>query len=110
MSVDFTKSFSPIRSVIWSKLSSACLMPLKLVTSNEINCSKTYLFWFRNYPNLIISGLCCGFWGKVKDKDPEKDKFNNWWPVPNEDYYLIFRFYAPADEIINLDYVLPKLE
>lgn len=46
----------------------------------------------------------------IQNKDPEKKKLNNWLPAPNEDYYLIFRFYAPTAEIINLDYVLPSLE
>lgn len=41
---------------------------------------------------------------------PEDVTAVNWLPIPEEGAWIVVRFYAPEDEVLNLDYELPGIE
>jgi hypothetical protein len=45
----------------------------------------------------------------LQNEKPSADKLANWLPAPEGDYFLLFRWYAPTKEVINLDYKLPAI-
>ena len=45
----------------------------------------------------------------IQNEKPSADKLANWLPAPKGDYFLLFRWYAPTKEVINLDYKLPAI-
>jgi hypothetical protein len=46
----------------------------------------------------------------IQNERPSDDKVANWLPAPAEEYFLLFRWYAPTERVINLDYKLPAIE
>jgi hypothetical protein len=46
-------------------------------------------------------------WSYVQHTEPSKDKISNWLPAPKDSFFLIARFYAPTQQVIDLDYCLP---
>ena len=45
----------------------------------------------------------------IQNEKPSADKLANWLPAPKDDYFLLFRWYAPTKEVIKLDYKLPAI-
>jgi hypothetical protein len=45
----------------------------------------------------------------IQNEKPSADKLANWLPAPEDDYFLLFRWYTPTKEVINLDYKLPAI-
>jgi hypothetical protein len=45
----------------------------------------------------------------IQNEKPTEDKVSNWLPAPAGEYFLLFRWYAPTERVINLDYKLPEI-
>jgi hypothetical protein len=45
----------------------------------------------------------------IQNEKPTEDKVSNWLPAPAGEYFLLFRWYAPTERVINLDYKLPAI-
>jgi len=45
----------------------------------------------------------------IQNEQPSEDKVANWLPAPAGEYFLLFRWYAPTERVINLDYKLPAI-
>jgi hypothetical protein len=43
----------------------------------------------------------------IQNESPGKDKESNWLPAPSEPFYMLFRMYLPAIEVLNGQYELP---
>ena len=41
---------------------------------------------------------------------PEDREGVNWLPIPEDGVWIALRFYAPTDEVLNLEYELPGIE
>jgi hypothetical protein len=46
----------------------------------------------------------------IQNEKPSDDKLSNWLPAPQDEYFMLFRWYAPTKRVISLDYRLPALE
>jgi hypothetical protein len=46
----------------------------------------------------------------ISNVEPANSSEVNWLPVPEEGIWLIVRYYAPTDEVLNLQYELPGIQ
>ncbi len=46
----------------------------------------------------------------IQHEKPSDDKVSNWLPAPQDEFFMLFRWYAPTKRVISLDYRLPALE
>jgi hypothetical protein len=45
----------------------------------------------------------------IQNEQPPEDTMANWLPAPAGAYFLLFRWYAPTERVIKLDYRLPAI-